>query len=209
VRVTVSRAAEFPDRKLPYVVRWRLNGRGHWRSFATKRGSNGADAFFALLKIAAMNERDWDSDSVIPSSMSAPSGTNAAAYCRSFITGEWQRLSPSTRKSYVEALTSFIVNCRRRGAPRAPSQARPTLSSWLTPSPKCQLDDGTVEWVWNDEPLPRNIQAWIDKNSPLLVDLNRELLYETDKRVDGLCPRLRDRALALRVRRYCRTPGPW
>jgi hypothetical protein len=71
LKVTISGPSEFPDRKLPYVVRWRLNGRGHWRSFATKRGRNGADAFYALLNVAALNERDWDPESGIPASMSA------------------------------------------------------------------------------------------------------------------------------------------
>ena len=179
VKVTISRPVEFPDRKLPYVVRWRLNGRGHWRSFATKRGTNGADTFYARLRVAAINERDWEMESGVPTSMSAPTGMNVAEYCRSFIEGDWQRLSSPTRKSYVEALASFIVNCRRRGAPRAPSRSAAILVSWLTPRPKKLLDDGTVEWVWNGEPLPRNIQSWIDKNSPLLMDLSREVLYET------------------------------
>jgi hypothetical protein len=67
-KITISQLAEFPDRKLPYAVRWRLNGRGYWRSFATKRGKNGADAFYALLSVAAMNERDWDPETGVPAS---------------------------------------------------------------------------------------------------------------------------------------------
>jgi len=215
VRVTVSESTEFPGRRLPYVVRWRLNGRGHWQSFATKRASNGADAFCALLKVAAMNERDWDFDSGIPASMNAPSGMYVAEYCRSFITGEWQRLSPSTRKSYVEALTSFIVNCRRRGASRAPTQSAPTLSSWLTPTSMCQLEDGTIEWVWTNAPMPRNIQTWIDKNSPLLMDLNREVLYETDKwmrlradRVTPYAPNTQNRAIEKATTRFAKMKSP-
>jgi hypothetical protein len=178
LKVTISRPAEFPDRKLPYVVRWRLNGRGHWRSFATKRGKNGADAFCALLNVAAMNERDWDLESGVPASMSAPD---------------------------------------------APSRSAGILASWLTPSPKELLDDGTVEWVWSSESLPRNIQSWIDKNSPLLADLNREVLYETDKwmrlRPDGVtsyAPNTQNRlvtvaktALSVAVKRGLIENVPW
>jgi integrase len=191
-KITISQPAEFPDRKLPYAVRWRLNGRGYWRSFATKRGKNGADAFYALLSVAAMNERDWDSETGMPASMSAPSDMNVAEYCRDFVKDEWQRLSPSTRKSYVEALASFIVNCRRSGAPHAPTRSAGILTSWLTPRPEDCPDDRTTEWIWSGEPLPRNIESWIGKNSPLLADLNREILFETDKwmrlRPDGATP---------------------
>lgn len=192
LKVTISRPVEFPGRNLPYVVRWRLRGRGHWRSFAAKRGRNGADAFYALLSVAAMNERDWDPETGMPASMRAPSGMNVAEYCRQFIEGEWQRLSPSTRKSYVGALASFIVNCRRSGAPHAPPQSARVLASWLTPKPKEIRDDGSAEWIWSSEPLPRSIQSWIVKNSPLLADVNREVLFETDKwmrlRADGITP---------------------
>lgn len=52
LKLTVARPVEFPDRKLPYVVRWRLNGSGRWRSFESERGKNGAEAFYALLKAA-------------------------------------------------------------------------------------------------------------------------------------------------------------
>jgi len=116
MKVTISEPVEFPERKLPYVVRWRLNGKGHWRSFATRRGVDGADAFHALLKVAAMNERDWSSVSGLPSSLQPSSDMNVAHYCRSYIQDEWRRLSPSTRRSYVEALASFVSNCTLRGA---------------------------------------------------------------------------------------------
>jgi integrase len=182
-KITISLPTEFPDRKLPYVVRWRLNGRAHWRSFATKRGRNGAETFYALLSAAAINESNWDTESGIPTSMSAPSGMNVAEYCLSFVEIEWQRLSPSTRKSYVEALASFTVNCRRRSAPRPPSGSAAAISSWLTPAPKDPVDDGPVEWIWGGEQLSRNIQTWIDKNSPLLTDLSMEILYDTDRRM--------------------------
>jgi len=45
LNVTIREPVGFANRKLPFVVRWRLNGRGYWRSLATKRDHNGADAF--------------------------------------------------------------------------------------------------------------------------------------------------------------------
>ena len=69
IKITISKPTEFPGRKLPYAVRWRLNGRGYWRSFARLRGANGADAFYALLKVAAVNERQWDSVTGLPPSV--------------------------------------------------------------------------------------------------------------------------------------------
>jgi hypothetical protein len=61
IKITVSAPWEYPERRMPYVVRWRLNSRGYWRSFATNRGANGAEAFHAKLKVASLNELDWDS----------------------------------------------------------------------------------------------------------------------------------------------------
>lgn len=99
VKVTVSAPIEYPDRKMPYVVRWRLNGHGYWRSFATRRGPNGAEAFHAQLTIAVFNESVWDSRTGLPSSMGSSSDLNLAEYCRLFVEDQWRRLSPSTRKS--------------------------------------------------------------------------------------------------------------
>jgi len=54
---------------------------------------------------------------------------NVAEYCRLYIQDEWNRLSPSTRKSYLEALTSFTIHCTRRGADA------PDSRSWLNGEP--------------------------------------------------------------------------
>jgi len=140
IKFTISQPVEFPGRTMPYAVRWRLNGRGYWRSFTSRRGNNGADVFYSLLKVAAMNERDWSSDTGLPSKWKKTNDLNVAQYCRLYIQDKWQRISPSTRKSYVEALTSFIVNCARRGVSALRemvlivthllrSQARSTVSS--------------------------------------------------------------------------------
>jgi integrase/uncharacterized protein YbdZ (MbtH family) len=183
IKFTISQPAEFPGRTMPYAVRWRLNGRGYWRSFASRRGNNGADAFYSLLKVAAMNERDWSSESGLPTKWKKTNQLNVAQYCRLYIQEEWTRFSPSTRKSYVEALTSFIVNCARRGVKTLPADCRGVISSWLTPT----LTNASVEseqfWEWSDEPLPRNIQAWLVRNSPSISDLDHEVLYETDRRM--------------------------
>jgi hypothetical protein len=68
VNVKVLQPKEFPERKQPYVVRWRLNGRRYWRSFATRRGNNGADTFCSILTVATINERDWNSETGLPTS---------------------------------------------------------------------------------------------------------------------------------------------
>ena len=183
VRFTISQPVEFPGRTMPYAVRWRLNGRGYWRSFATRRGNNGADAFYSQLKVASMNERDWSSDTGLPSKWNTTNHLNVAQYCRLYIQEEWQRFSPSTRKSYVEALTSFIVNCTRRGVKTLPSVCRADIASWLTPTLANSTEETEQHWEWSDEPLPRNIQSWITRNSPSIGDLDREVLYETDRRM--------------------------
>lgn len=61
IKVTISQPTEYPVRRFPYTVRWRVNRRRYWRSFAIKQVNNGAGTFYSLLKVAAMNERDWSS----------------------------------------------------------------------------------------------------------------------------------------------------
>ena len=223
LKITVSEPVEIANRKLPYAVRWRLNGRGYWRSFATKRGANGADGFHALLKVAAMNEREWDSTSGLPSSMSRLSEMTVAQFCRSYIRDEWRRLSPSTRKSYVEALTSLTLNCVRKEASTPRAEWRAILSTWMMPRAVDCGSRKSVQWVWSDEQLPRGLQSWLNKNSPLLADLNKETLYETDRRMrvslDGVtlyAPNTQNRlvtvaktALSTAVKRGLLETVPW
>lgn len=183
VKILVLPPREFPGRRLPYAVRWRINGRRYWRSFATERGNNGAVAFHSLLKVAAMNERDWNSETGLPSSWRSGSEMNVAQFCRLFIQDEWRRLSPSTRKSYVEALTSFIVNCRRSGSASPPPSCRVAIGDWLAPT-LTQVDPSHPEtWQWSEELQPKSVQNWLTRCSPSLGDLDRALLYETDQRM--------------------------
>jgi len=192
VKLTISEPVEFPNRKLPYVVRWRLNGHGHWRSFHTKKGRNGADAFYAMLTIAALNERDWDTTTGLPASMDSVVEITVAQLCRSYIQEEWGRLSPSTRKSYVEALTSLIVNCARSGASAPLDEWRAALFAWMTPNAVEREESKSIEWVWTNEPLPPTLQLWLKKNSPMVGELTKETLYEADRRMrvslDGVTP---------------------
>ena len=125
IKVTISQPTEYPERRLPYTVRWRVNGRRYWRSFATKQVNNGAGTFYSLLKVAAMNERDWSSETGLPSSLNSIGGMNVAQYCRLYIPDEWRRLSPSTRKSYVEGLKS-LERTKRSPSISAPKKTRAT-----------------------------------------------------------------------------------
>jgi integrase len=223
VKILVLPPKEFPGRRLPYAVRWRINGRRYWRSFATKPGNNGADAFHSLLKVAAMNERDWNTESGLPSSWRSKSEMNIAQFCRLFIQDEWKRLSPSTRKSYVEALTSFTVNCRRSGSAVPPPNCRVAIGNWLTPTLN-QIDSSQPAiWQWSDDLQPKSVQNWLARCSPSLGELNRELLYETDQRMrvrlDGLtlyAPNTQNRlitvaktALSTAVKRGLLDAVPW
>ena len=203
IKVTVSMPVEYPDRKLPYVVRWRVNGRGRWRSFSTKKGRNGADSFYSQLQVAALGGHDWHLETGLPASMGPTEDIAVAQYCRTFIHDEWRRLSPSTRKSYVEALTSFVVNCARPGATTPPLEWRAHIAHWLTPTIK---ERGTESGVQASEAntLPRPIQNWLKKNSPSLNELDRQILFDADrrmrKRLDGVTmysPNMQRRLIAV------------
>lgn len=189
IKVTVATPVEYPDRKLPYVVRWRVNGRGHWRSFSARKGRNGADSFYSQLRVAALDDLDWHLATGLPATMSPIEDITVAQYCRTYIHDEWRRLSPSTRKSYVEALTSFVVNCARPGATTPPFEWRAHVARWLTPTLDMQ---GTVagSQAGTATSLPKAIQTWLKKNSPMLNELDRQILFNTDqqmrRRLDGV-----------------------
>ena len=189
IKVTVSAPVEYPDRKLPYIVRWRVNGHGHWRSFSTKKGRNGADGFYSQLKVAALDDHDWHFETGLPSSLRPVEGTTVAQHCRTYIRDEWGRLSPTTRKSYVEALASFVINCARPGATTPPLEWRAQIAKWLTPSFN---EQGIVTGSPDHESrsLPKTIQTWLKKNSPMLSELDRTTLFNADqrmrKRLDGV-----------------------
>ncbi len=127
-----------------------------------------------------MNERDWNPETGLPTTWDSKSEMNVAEYCRLYIQDEWKRLSPSTRKSYIEALTSFTINCTRRGVPRLPALGRIAIGSWLTPTLTTANSSLPSIWVWSDEPLPRSVQIWVVRRSPSLGDLDRELLYDDE-----------------------------
>ena len=192
IKITISKPTEFPGRKLPYAVRWRLNGRGYWRSFARLRGANGADAFYALLKVAAVNERQWDSVTGLPPSVIIVDDVNVADFCRSYMQDEWRRLSPSTRRSYVEALSSLILHSARPGSSAPREEWRTELTAWLTPNHVIVPPSMSGEWLWSEDFLSRNLQSWLKKNSPSVADLGKEALYEVDRRMrirrDGVTP---------------------
>jgi|GEM_PF-6198195 len=145
VKVTVAAPTEYPDRKMSYVIRCRLNGHGYWRSYSTKRGANGAEAFHAKLKVAMFNEQSRDSRTGLPTSVSPPSELNLAKYYRSFIQDQCRRLSPSSRRSYVEAMTSFVFNCARNGARPPLHEWRQILASWMTPRVSQTVASNTVD----------------------------------------------------------------
>jgi integrase len=62
----------------------------------------------------------------------------------------------------------------------------------MPPSANTTVSGKSVDWVWSDDPLPRNLQMWLTKNSPFVGDLGKEALYEIDKRMrislDGFTP---------------------
>ena len=115
--------------------------------------------------------------------MHPSSDMNVAHYCRTYVQDEWKRLSPSTRRSYVEALTCFVSNCTLRGAPSPPRNFRVDYAAWITPRLKDKEVGTPTEWEWSIDPLARNHQSWIAKNSPLLGNLDRETLYEADRKM--------------------------
>jgi integrase len=104
----------------------------------------------------------------------------------------------------VEALASFVSNCTLRGAPSPPRNFRVDYAAWITPSLNNDEVGATAVWEWSNDPLARNQQIWITKNSPQLANLDRETLYEADRKMrvslDGVtlyAPNTQNRLIAV------------
>lgn len=136
-----------------------------------------------MLNVAAVNEREWNLHTGLPKSLSPVKSPSVAKFCQTYIRDEWARLSPSSRKSYVEALACFVLSCTRPNASEPLYEWRREIREWLTPNFILAADESNANLGQRDRSLTPRLRTWIAKNSPLLSELDREILFDTDHKM--------------------------
>ena len=97
-------------RKLPYVVRWTIDGRHRSRSYRTKAEAERYRT--ELLKAVHAGDR-FELDTGEPSSWSLPlADLGVHRWVRRWLAEQWPEWQPRTRASAVEALARGRAPCR-------------------------------------------------------------------------------------------------
>jgi len=155
--VTVLAVQDRRARKVrrPWVVRWKVDGQEHSRSFETKAA---AEDLRARLLVAARDGQRFDRATGDPTAWSGSTDT-FAAFCADWAARQWPTWAPRSRRSAVEALVRAIPLAVPAKAPAAPSGLRAYLTDLVTPS--VTADDARCE-------------AWLRRWSLPLADLDAE-----------------------------------
>lgn len=150
--------------RLPYIVRWAIDGRQRSRSFRTKAE---AERFrVELLKATQAGDR-FDVDTGEPASWSLPlADLGVHQWARRWLAEQWPEWQPRTRSSAVEALARF---------------------TWLAVKPKADLPDDLRRYL-TDTLVPDTVhvpemERWLDRNCLTLAELDREAVAEIARRL--------------------------
>ena len=158
VRIYAVQNRRGEDRvRLPYVVRYTIDGRHRSKSLRTKAEAERYRA--ELLKAVHAGQR-FDTSTGEPESWQLPlSEFTIVEWGKRWLAEQWVEWQPRTRASATEALARFTSLAVRPGS-RAPEGLRSYLAKKLLPeklvAPNKQLD------------------AWIEANSLKLSELDRE-----------------------------------
>lgn len=156
-----------PKAKLPWIVRWRVDGRLHNRNFRTRTP---ADRYRARLLMAQASVETFDVVSGEPASWAPVVGDRQLyEWVRQWLADQWPEWQPRTRNSVVEALSRFVPLVRAPSVPEPPSELRSYLVRALRP-------DAVVDPL---HPCERWLQRW----SPPLDLLDRELMAKVEQEI--------------------------
>ena len=120
--------------KLPWVVRFTIDGRHRSKSFRTRIE---ADRYRGLLLQAVQEGVRFDETTGEPESWQTPlADVRVHEWSRRWLAEQWQEWQPRTRASATEALSRFVTLAVERGA-KTPDGLRVYLYTrcHLTPKP--------------------------------------------------------------------------
>jgi len=152
--------------KLPWVVRYTIDGRHRSKSFRTRIE---ADRYRGRLLQAVQDGSRFDESSGEPDAWQTPlSDLGIHEWARRWLTEQWVEWQPRTRTSAVEALARFTTIAVRAGA-KPPDGLRIYLYTALAPA---------SDPHWNVV-----LERWLTKNCLTLGDLDRERVADIDRKL--------------------------
>ena len=159
--------------KLPWVVRFTIDGRHRSKSFRTRIE---ADRYRGLLLQAVQEGGRFDETTGEPESWQTPlADVRVHEWSRRWLAEQWQEWQPRTRASATEALARFVTLTVERGS-KTPEGLRVYLYTALSPHSEAGHDV--------------RLEKWMARNCLTLGDLDRERVADIDRRLglklDGL-----------------------
>ena len=152
--------------KLPWVVRYTIDGRHRGKSFRTRIE---ADRYRGLLLQAVQAGDRFDEATGEPESWQTPlRDVRVHEWSRRWLAEQWQEWQPRTRASATEGLARFVMLAVEHGA-KAPDGLRVYLYSALAPD-----SEGQRQAVY---------EKWLAKNCLTLGELDRERIADIDRRL--------------------------
>jgi len=150
--------------KLPWVVRYTIDGRHRGKSFRTRAE---ADRYRSLLMQAVQAGGRFDETTGEPESWQTPlREVRVHEWSRRWLAEQWQEWQPRTRVSATESLARFITIATEHGA-KTPEGLRVYLYTALAPGSERDAQH----------------EKWMAKNSLTLGDLDRERIADIDRRL--------------------------
>jgi len=150
--------------KLPWVVRYTIDGRHRGKSFRTRAE---ADRYRSLLMQAVQAGGRFDEATGEPESWQTPlREVRVHEWSRRWLAEQWQEWQPRTRVSATESLARFITIATEHGA-KTPEGLRVYLYTALAPGSERDAQH----------------EKWMGKNSLTLGDLDRERIADIDRRL--------------------------
>jgi integrase len=154
-----------PSARKPKIARWKVDGKGHSRSFRTKAE---ADRFRSRLLIAQQDGERFDRATGLPASW-LPQGADALmhVWARRWVAEQWPEWQPRTRRGDVYSLARFLPLVVGPSAGEPPERMRAYLCETLPPGVDVDPDDPCERWLFR----------W----GLSLGDLTRELLADVSR----------------------------
>ena len=152
--------------KLPWVVRYTIDGRHRSKSFRTRIE---ADRYRGTLLQAVQDGGRFDETSGEPEAWQTPlADMRVHEWSRRWLGDQWQEWQPRTRASATEALARFITIAVERGA-QPPEGLRVYLYTELVPG----ADPG----------LDVQFERWMAKHCLTLAELDRDRIADIDRKL--------------------------
>ena len=152
--------------KLPWVVRYTIDGRHRSKSFRTRIE---ADRYRSLLLQAVQAGGRFNETTGEPESWQTPlRDLRVHEWSRRWLAEQWQEWQPRTRTSATEGLARFVTTAVEHGA-KPPEGLRVYLYSALSPD-----SEGGREAQY---------EKWLAKNCLTLGELDRERIADIDRKL--------------------------